>query len=150
MEDQRRTNSEVTIFVDADAFVALARADDANHEHALFVLRQLSQQPVKLFTSNYVFAESVTVISQRVSHDAALSYINEIKSPQSSVTVHWITEALEEQALRIFAEQTSKNVSLVDCTNMVLVAHYKIDYIFSFDSVYQRSGYHMVQELVEQ
>ena len=63
------------IFVDTDAFVALARGDDSNHARAVDLLRELSKHPVAFCTSNYVFTESVTVISQRVSHQAALAYI---------------------------------------------------------------------------
>lgn len=56
-------------------------------------------------TSNYVFAETVTVISQRVNHQAALSFIRETSSPASPLAVHWIDQT-EQQAIHIFTKQT--------------------------------------------
>ena len=151
MVDRRKHEpTPLTVFVDADAFVALAREDDTNHTLALAVLARFTTQPTTLITSNYVFAECVTVISQRIDHAAALAFINTIKTPQSVFTMHRITEELEDAALRLFSEQTSKNVSFVDCTNMAIVTQRRIDYIFSFDQVYRKNGYRLVEELLEQ
>ena len=149
MENPPRRNKPLTIFVDADAFVALAREDDTNHPRALQILNYLSQHSANLITSNYVFAETVTVISQRVSHQAALSFIKETSSPASPLIVQWIDLETEKRAIHIFAKQTSKNVSFVDCTNMAILQQKRITHIFSFDKVYQKNGYCLVQELAE-
>ena len=61
-------NTPRKVFIDADAFVALAREDDANHKRAASSLQHLIKQSVVFITSNYVFAESVTVISMRMGH----------------------------------------------------------------------------------
>ncbi len=100
------------------------------------------------FTSNYVFAEAATVLSQRVNHDVAIQFIDTMKSPESAFHIAWADEALDEQAIQIFKKQTSKNVSFVDCTNMAFVDTHKLDYIFSFDETYPKNGYRVVQELV--
>lgn len=149
MEDPRRASKLSPVFVDADAFVALAREDDTNHSHALRILQFLSRQSVGLITSNYVFAEAVTVISQRVGHQAALSFIEEVRSPESTIFIDWIYQEIESRAMQIFAKQTSKNVSFVDCTNMAILERGEIDHIFSFDAAYRKNGYHLVQELME-
>jgi predicted nucleic acid-binding protein len=129
------------ILVDSDAWVALAKQNDAHHGEAQKILTFLEEHPVQLFTTNYVFTESVTVISQRVSHAAALQYIAAIKRPLASLKVLWVTEDLEEPALELFRSMTSKNVSLVDCANMAAMDYWKLDAIFSFDHVYSQHGY---------
>ena len=134
------------IFVDTDAFVALAKSDDANHARAVHILDGLTRRGVLFRTSNYVFLEAVTVISQRVSHDAAMSFIQTLCAPASPFPVRWVTEELHARAVRIFSAQTSKNVSLVDCANMALMQEEKMEAIFSFDSIYKKNGFQTVAE----
>lgn len=136
-----------TIVVDSDAFVALAKEDDTNHKKAQQFLTKLSHKPVLYTTSNYVFSETVTVISQRVGRNQALSFIRELKSPLSLFSIQWIDEELESIAIQLFKNQTSKDVSFVDCTNMALMKHYHLDAIFSFDSIYKRNGFLLVEDL---
>jgi len=136
-----------TIFVDSDAFVALAKEDDTNHTKAQQILTKLSRKPVLYTTSNYVFSETITVISQRVGRNQALSFIQELKSPVSLFSMQWIDEALESIAIQHFKNQTSKNVSFVDCTNMALMKRHRLDAIFSFDSIYKRNGFLVAEDL---
>ncbi len=120
-------NDALKIFVDADAFVALAREDDTNHKRAIACLQNLIEQSVVFITSNYVFSESITVISMLKSHEAAVQFIEAMQSPESQYLLKRADEALEEKALQIFKEQTSKNTSYVDCTNMAFMRQLHID-----------------------
>lgn len=143
-------NVAFSVFVDADAFVALAKEEDAHHESALKLLDWLIDRHARFITSNYVIAESITVISQRVGHAHALQFIADIKSEQSIFLVRWITPQIEEQAIAIFQKQTSKNVSFVDCTNMAILSLLRIDAIFSFDDIYKKNGYATTEQLLRQ
>lgn len=139
--------TQKNIFVDSDGFVALAKEDDTNHKKSQQILTKLSHKPVLYTTSNYVFSETVTVFSHRVGRNQALSFIQELKSPVSIFSIQWIDEELEGIAIQLFKNQTSKNVSFVDCTNMALLKHYNLDAIFSFDSIYKRNGFLLVEDL---
>lgn len=134
------------ILVDSDAWVALAKKNDANHQTAIDIMESLERQSVSLITTNYVFAESVTVISQRVGHKVALRYIASLKQPESSLAIIWISEHIERAAIDIFSRQTSKNISFVDCTNMAVMDSLHVDAIFSFDQIYAKKGYQRVKE----
>ena len=107
------------IFVDSDAFVALTVAADANHKKATSLLHTLHERSVVFLTSNYVFSESITVISMRSSHATAVAFIDNMQSLDNPFRIKQIDAAEEEEAINIFKEQTSKNTSFVDCTNMV-------------------------------
>jgi len=141
-------NNRLHIFVDTDAFVALAVANDTNHEKALTLLNALHKRLVIFFTSNYVFAESVTVISQRASHDAALQYIDAMQSLENPFIIERADDDIEDEAIRIFKQQTSKNISYVDCTNMAFMAHLQADAIFSFDGGYRKNRLTLVSDLL--
>ena len=141
-------NTPRKIFVDADAFVALAREDDTNHKQAVSSLQHLIKQSVVFTTSNYVFAESVTVISMRMGHAAAVRFIEAMQSDESNYLLQRTTDVIDEAAIRIFKEQTSKNTSFVDCTNMAFLKQFHMDAIFSFDGVYKKNGFVLVEDFL--
>ncbi len=139
-------NDYLSIFVDSDAFVALAVEKDSSHRKALKILSGLSQRYVIFTTSNYVFSETVTVISQKAGHDEAISFIRKIQSGDG-YTIKWIDQVIEFLAIEIFSKQTSKNVSFVDCTNMAIVKHDNLDAIFSFDEIYKKNGFKLANSI---
>lgn len=148
MEDQRSHNSNAaTILVDTDVLVAGVKDDDAHHSRVKDIFHALERRPVIFLTSNYVFSEALTVVSQRINHETAITLGKTIQSPQSPFQMKWITEELAERAFKIFMQQTSKNVSFVDCTNMALLDYFKMDYIFSFDQAYITNGYRLAEDL---
>lgn len=136
------------ILVDADAFVAFLKKDDTHHTKSLGILEKLKQNidTKMLLASNYVFAEAITVISQRVSKKAAHAFIEQMKSSDSPFTFLWIDEELEDRAIKIFKEQRSKNVSFVDCTNMAILRQHSLTTIFSFDAIYKKNGFKLAGE----
>src|SRR5436853_6792999 len=99
------------IFVDADSFIALTLQTDSKHQKAVALLHALLAKPVQFFTSNYVFSESITVISQQSSHAIAIKYIEDMKAEESPFQIKRVGEAEEEEAIRVFKAQTSKNTS---------------------------------------
>lgn len=140
-------NQLITILVDSDVFVAFVKKNDFNHNQAKELFKKLKDKKVVFVTSNYIFSEVVTVLSQRVNHKIAIAFIENIKSSRSFILTKWVDENLEELAIDIFKQQTSKNVSFVDCTNMALMDYYNVGAIFSFDSIYHKRGFKTVEEL---
>lgn len=140
-------NTPSMIFVDSDAFVAVLRKDDSNHQKAKRLYLQLEKLNVSFATSNYVFAEVITVISQKIGHQKALEFISNMRSPDSLYNFIRVTPEVEEMAIEIFKKQTSKNVSFVDCTNMAIVKHENLDAIFSFDEIYKKNGFKLASSL---
>jgi len=125
--------------VDADAFIALIRQDDSNHQKALAVIERFKSD-TQYLTSNYVFSEVVTVLSLRVGKSAALAFIDTIHLETSPYTILPVDAALEKDAVAVFKAQASKNVSFVNCINIALVRAHQLDGIFSFDKVYKKNG----------
>jgi predicted nucleic acid-binding protein len=136
------------IFVDTDAFVALAREDDANHEKAIILLNQFIEQSITFFTSNNVFSESITILSVRKSHEAAVQFIHAMQSPENQYILKRTDEELEEEAIHLFQEQTSKNTSFADCTTMAFMKKLHADAIFSFDRVYKTNGFLLLEDFL--
>jgi predicted nucleic acid-binding protein len=149
MEHQKKDHKKLaTIFVDTDAFVASIKADDPNHERAKLLFDKLKKYPVRFLTSNFVFSEAVTVLSQRVSKAVAITFIDTMTAPDSPFTMKRVDAWDEEEAISVFKAQPSKNTSYVDCTNIVFMKWLNLDAIFSFDEVYKKNSLLSVEDFL--
>lgn len=120
--------------IDSDAFVGLIWTGDLLHTEAVALFDEARQQGLRLVTTSLVVAETATVLSHRSGAEAAQAFLSQVtKIP----TIH-ITEDLQSASLRFFAEQSHKGVSVVDCSNIVVMRHFGIGRIVSFDGFYRR------------
>ena len=133
------------VLIDADAFVALSKKNDANHFRAQKISKLLCKSGVSFSTTNYVFSEVVTVLSKKIGHRESIKFIEDIKSEKSDIQLIWINEELEKMAIEIFKKQTSKNVSFVDCLNMAVLKRYRWETVFSFDKIYTKNGFKLAE-----
>lgn len=141
-------NKDIIVFVDSDAFVALTKKDDSNHEKAIDIFQKLQDRKITFITSNYVFSEVVTILSQRVDHKTAIAFIESVKSEENIFMIERVDSQIEERAIGIFIEQASKNVSFVDCTNIALIRQKHLDSIFSFDKIYKKNSIQVIENLL--
>lgn len=119
----------MTIFVDASAMVSIYDPKDPNHNRAQSLTQHFLNNQV--ITSNFVCAEIVTILSQKVGKDDAILAGNYIKQ---NFTVMQLTTEIEDLAWEIFKKQRSKNVSFVDCTTFALFKKGVFDTAFTFDN----------------
>ena len=138
----------LTIFIDSDAFIAFIKKDDENHKIAAKFYTRLKHRNVIFVTSNYVFAEVVTVLSYRLGQSVALAFMEQVRGDDYSIDIKIADEVIFDLAADIFKRQTSKNVSFVDCTNIAFMLHRRIDAIFSFDAIYKKNGIKTVKDLI--
>lgn len=132
------------VLVDADALVALAKPDDSNHEKALQISQHLQKRGVTYLLSPFTIAEAATVLSYRVSHQAAKKFLKEMEDLDLPVVS--LPKGQRNIANQWFLKQTNrKGVSYFDCYNLALLDRYQsqIGAIFSFDSVYRKNGFNV-------
>lgn len=126
------------VFIDADALVALARVRDKNHRRAKKIYEKIKKEKASFISSNTSLYETVTVISQRINHQAARKFILKVYQGLNFV---FIDSLLEKKGLAIFNKQTSKNTSFFDCLNMAILKEMGLKEIFSFDEDYKKNGF---------
>ncbi len=119
----------MTIFFDASAAVSYFDVKDANHIRALHLSSHFGEN--EIITSNYVFAEIVTIVSQNAGKKVATDTGNYIRD---NFLVIRVSPEMENSAWEIFKKQKSKNVSFVDCTSFALYQKGVFDKAFSFDA----------------
>ena len=123
-------------FLDTGAFLALADEDDDYHIAAKSTHADLLQSKAQLLTSNFVLAETFTLIRFRVSHQAAVGFVTSFYG--TGIKVLRVSDAIEQTARAIFVKYDDKNFSFVDCSSFALIDHHKLDHVFAFDSHFRQ------------
>lgn len=138
------------VLVDADALVALAKNNDTNHVRAVNINRQLQKRGATFYLSPFTIGEAVTVISYKVSHQAAGKLLREMRKLDLPELV--LSEKASDLADKWFLKQKKKGNSYFDCYNMALLERYKnqVAAIFSFDKVYARNGFKLAGEVTSE
>lgn len=129
------------IFIDTSVLIALNNIEDPTYARALHVSKNIFSKSVEVVTSNHIISETLTVLSQKVSHQSAIDF-KELWAPKIEV-IH-INEVLEEIAFEIFKKLTSKNVSFVDCTSFALMKQLGITTAFTFDKDFKKQGFRLL------
>lgn len=116
------------IFADTSALVSLYSKTDSNHSKAIVLVNLYHDMP--LVISKYIFAEVVTILSQKDSKKQAIMAGDILKKSYTWINIE---EESENLAWEIFKKQTSKNVSFIDCISFALFKKGVFDKAFAFD-----------------
>jgi len=127
------------IIADASGLISLISTTDANHAAALRMADHFARIQGTVIVPGVVFAETLTVLGKKVSHEAALAAGETIlATPTFLLTSD--AEELQLRALALWRDQPGA-VSFTDCLVMAFAEHYETLDIFGFDEVFHRSGY---------
>ncbi|OGM29414.1 hypothetical protein A2630_01690 [Candidatus Woesebacteria bacterium RIFCSPHIGHO2_01_FULL_44_10] len=127
------------IFIDADAFIGIYKKSDPHHKNAVRISENLQEDGTGVVTSWDVVDEVATKLSYQVARKIAIQFLDDLGG--GNIKVVFVDSKLAKKAQRIFKKQTSKRVSLTDCTNMAIMREMKIKTIFSFDIHYEQNGF---------
>ncbi len=118
------------IILDSDFIVSYLMEDQSTHEKAGKMANNIEHK--QCFITNLVKYEVVNVLSIKYSQSAATSawsYMSDI------IDVVWVDTTIENLTWVEFSKHTNKNISIVDCVNVVLANKLKAK-IASFDRFY--------------
>jgi uncharacterized protein len=125
------------IFVDTSAFFALLDADDMAHERARNAFEMLVRSLESLATTNYVIAETLSLVQRRLGMLAAKTLIRDI-FPIVSCT--YVDAALHESAIDLFVNENRRKLSFVDCASITYMRRQQIAQALAFDDDFERFG----------
>ena len=126
--------SDFDVLIDTDAFVGLFLKQDAHHTLAKEVYTRFGQDQKRLVTTNFVIAETATVLSRYDGQPIARSFLSFARS--GNLPIIFITSALQEAAEQIFVASENKGTSVIDCSNVAIMKQFHIPVIWSFDKFY--------------
>ncbi|WP_256295989.1 type II toxin-antitoxin system VapC family toxin [Haloarchaeobius salinus] len=128
----------MSVFVDTGVFYAQHDSDANRHEPAVDAMRRLASGEFgRIFTSDYVYDESVTLTRQRSgNHSAARTLGERIRGtgefPKLVELLH-VTEAEFEATVELFDRYEDQSLSFTDANTVAVVERRNIDHVLSFD-----------------
>lgn len=128
------------VFVDTSAFAALENRRDGNHRVAVAEFRKLVRQRDRLFTSDYVLDETITLLKSRAGPRIALSWGQRMLA-SALFDVLIVDRPLIEEALHVFADALDQAFSFTDCTSFAMMRSGSMDAAFAFDEDFTRFGF---------
>ena len=120
----------MNIFIDSNYFIGLYNPGDSLHEKAKQIAKQLQKDNPYTFISNFIFLETVTVLSQRLGKEYALSAGNKLLQSHSLIVIN---ARFQNRSWEIFKKTERKNVSFVDCSTLAIMEFENITSLLSFD-----------------
>ncbi len=126
------------IFFDSNYYIGLVNRQDSIYLKSLNLSHKLKDISYKPFISNLIFIEVVTVISQRVGREAAVTTGEYLKSTSEIVRINY---DLEQKTWELFKQVKQKDVSFVDCSTLVFLKDKKIEKLVTFDKHFTKLSY---------
>lgn len=130
------------VFVDTSAWVALYYRRDQAHARSVRFWRELQRRPTRLVTTDYVFAEAVTLTRYRVGHAAACG-LGDIISQSRVVDFAEVTTQVRTEAWELFKKYDDKEFSFTDCTSFVVMRELDLTDAFAFDEHFRQFGFRL-------
>ena len=128
------------VFVDTGGFAALYYDNDQRHEPAKKVWGEFGEQNARLFTSNYVVAETINLLRVRAGYQACLRFGGDIFSSKA-VKILRISESHEMKAWEIFKKYADQDFSFTDCASFALMQDLRLSAAFAFDQHFRIIGF---------
>ncbi|MBI4686336.1 MAG: PIN domain-containing protein [Nitrospirae bacterium] len=125
------------IFADTSALYAFINAKDPDHKR---VKSFLSSFKGKIFITNYIFDEIVTLVSARVGHEKAV-YVGNILQKSPQIEKVWISPIDEKQAWELFVSRNDKSYSFTDCTSFIVMKRLRITKSLALDEHFKQEGF---------
>ena len=117
-------------FVDSSAIVALVDRNDATHEAAVAAYHDLLKQGYKLFTTNFVVAETLSLLTDGVGADIARQWLRDHR-----LTVYHADESDERRARAlVIGSHSERGLSYVDAISLVVMERLGIADAFAVDT----------------
>lgn len=124
------------ILVDASAYFALAAADDVHHHRAVAVI---DARRGRLFTTNFVVAETHALMVSRLGRAIARRFLDEIDA--SATVVVRVSAVDERRARAIIRAHADKDYTLTDATSFAVMERLRIGEAFTFDRHFAQYGF---------
>jgi len=132
----------MNLFVDSAAWLALYDRGDKYHARAKQAFSDLGERKVTFLVTDYLAAETVTLIMSRAGHaQAVLCGEWLLNSPR--VRLVRVDAGTWNEAWQMFKMYDDKDFSFVDCASFVMMRRERIVSAFTFDHHFEQMGFRL-------
>ena len=130
---------------DADALIALAYKDDANHTKAKKIGESLLTRGYEIVYPNTAILEAITALRRSLDLFEEAHLINR-QYQAGAFLIEFVDEDIQRRASRRFETTISKKNTIFDAVVAETASELNADYIFSFDNWYLKEGFTLASE----
>lgn len=123
MSDRSRIEAR-RAFVDTSAYFALFNDKDVDHSRVVAIIRLLATSQARLFTTNFVVAETHAFVLRRMGRSIATSVLHDLD--QSATIIVRVSLADERRAREIIDQDADKDFSLTDAMSFAVMRRLRI------------------------
>lgn len=127
------------VIVDSSAFYSLENRDEPEHGRTRAAFIELVEAGVRLFTTNFVFDETYTLLLVRLGRETALAWAQGLRAGRLIQLIS-VGEDHEERAWEIIESFKDKAFSYTDATSFAVAESLGIDAALSLDSHFHQYG----------
>ena len=120
---------------DSSAILALLDADDADHERAVSIARQIASERLPSFITNYIEVEAHALLLRKLGRALAREWLFTGGLP----VIRALVEE-EDRAREIIARRSDKDWSLCDAISFAVLDARRIRRAFTFDRHFLQYG----------
>jgi uncharacterized protein len=128
------------VFVDTGAWVALRYKRDQYHARARALLKRLRAERLALVTTEWVLAETVTLLKARGAVDHAIALGTAVQDGRLGILVESTPER-RAQAWKLFERHRKLRAGWVDCASFAVMEELALRKFFGFDDDFVRAGF---------
>jgi uncharacterized protein len=128
------------IFVDTGPWIARHLRRDQHHAAAVEGWATLKRQRWRLFTTNFVVDEAITLLGRSAGHSFAAERARALYD-SSVLTILRPTDVDEKASLTLFEKLADQRVSFTDCVSFALMKRQGLRRAFTFDRHFTGAGF---------
>ncbi len=130
------------LFVDTGALVARVLPRDQYYRASGRGWNTLEDIEVKLFSSEHVLDEAVSLLSRQAGGDYAARWA---RDHLASEEIAWLNAGPDDwqEALRLLQKFSDQKVSCTDCLSFALMRREGISAVFGFDQHFELAGFEL-------
>ena len=131
------------VLIDSSAFYATLVPRDTHHLAGLAILKRLQSETFQVITTNFVVAETHSLLLNRMGRDRAFTFLNTIDAGATAIVS--ILPDDEIRARDIIRRYDDKAFSLVDATCFAVMERLQIPAAFTFDRNFSQYGMNVLR-----
>ena len=131
------------VFVDTSGWVSLFVENDRNHKKAVSIYETLKAGRAGLYTSDYVFDETITTIRVRGNHQQSV-IAGEALLSSTIIKMIFVQQAHLQMAWDLYKRYKDKRFSFTDVTSFSIMQDLDIRKAFSFDQDFAQAGFELL------
>lgn len=138
------TSGRRRVFVDTSAYFALFDQTEIQYQVAHAVTARLGADRRRLYTTNFVVAETHALLLARRGRGLAAQALAEVDESAGTTFVR-ISSRDERRAQEIIRQYDDKDFSLTDATSFAVMEQLHITQAFTFDHHFTQFGFQTIQ-----